>query len=62
MKTVAIWRISPGTRLKLKLLAVSHGRTMADVVSELIEQASQRDDSSLIDKVVSRTRRIIIRH
>jgi hypothetical protein len=62
MKTVAIWGISPGTRLKLKLLAVAHAQTMAAEVSELIEQAFQRDDTSLTDKMVSRVRRIIRRH
>jgi predicted DNA-binding protein len=61
MKTVAIWGISPGTRLKLKLLAVVHGRTMAEEVSELIEKAFQRDDTSITDKMMRRVRRIIRR-
>jgi plasmid stability protein len=62
MKTVAIWGISPGTRLKLKLLAAAHGRTMAEEVSELIEQAFQRDNTSLTDTMVNRVRRIIRRY
>ena len=62
MKTVAIWGISPETRLKLKLLAVAYGRTMAEEVSGLIEQAFQSDDVSLTDKMVSRIRRIIRRY
>jgi len=62
MKTVAIWGISPGARLKLKLLAVAHGRTMTEEVSGLIEQAFQKDNASLTDKMVSKVRRIIRRH
>ena len=62
MKTVAIWGISPKTRLKLKLLAVAHGRTMAEEVSGLIEKGFQRDDISLTDKMMSRIRRVIGGH
>lgn len=60
-KIVNIYGVSPEVRLKLKLLAAIHGRSMANMVSELIEQAYDTDKALLDRKQKSKVRRLIKR-
>jgi hypothetical protein len=59
--TVAIYGIDPKIRLKLKLLATVHGKTMAKMCETLIEEAYERDETQISRKSKSKLRRIIRR-
>ena len=59
-KTVPIWGITSETRLHLKLLAVAANKTMAQVVTDLVEAAFKSSTKVGLDrKQRSRFKRIV---
>lgn len=59
MKTVAVYGLSRTTRLKLKLLAAVQGKTMSEMVTELIEQAFNSNETELSEQTKRRIRKIV---
>jgi len=59
-KKVAIYEVTPETKLQLKLLAVATNKSMAQVVTALIEEAFNKNKKVSLDgKQRSRFKRIV---
>ncbi len=57
----AIWHVSPETRLKGKILAMAKGQTIGELITKMIDEAYNADDTILSDKKKRVIRRVIRR-
>lgn len=58
-ETVAVYGLEPQVRLQLKMLAAAQGRTMAEMVTKLIEQAYNNEQFALDGKKRRKVKRLI---
>lgn len=60
-KRATIYHVPTMIKLKLRLLSLTHNKTMSAMLSELVESAFNNDETELSEQLKSRIRRIIKR-